>query len=780
MYHKTYVLITLFLTTTISFAQLTISGKVMNKEAEPLAFCNMLLLNPIDSSLIKGEIIENGTFNLTLEAREILIKIVALGYNDWFTTITTSQDFGSIILTKNELETIEISAEKLPFESTYGNTKINVNNGIFSSVSSTQDLLNKAPGVMVTNGIITVIGSGEALIYLEGKMISLSAFQSIPVSQIESIEIIKNPDASYDAEGKAIILIVLKELGLDGLQATITSHYTHGFYHLGFGDLNLQFKKNKLTISAGANLNFGATGSRRLDSYQVLEGTEPYTANGTYRENVYLPYVTNYLTGFRYQLSPKQVISAQFNGIYSYYDLEIENRITQQIADTDFEILTLDTAVSIYKTNVLSANYSLKLDTLGSSLFAGLTYNGFLVSYADTIQETERNGATTTLLNSRSSGENKNGIGSFQFDYIKKFKNENTIKAGAKYNTSLSNSTIFLSTIGADTLVNYRNNQFEYKEEIVAAYTNWNGHWKKGDYQLGLRAEHTTSKAFKSGEVSAYLDTTYFSVFPNLGFTTKFKKWSMSDQFTSKISRPKYNEITPYIYYLNTFASIYGNPHVKPSFVYNYEHKFRYKSASLGIGYNFTKRPRAFVTLQDSTTESLNMMQTVNLDRSTEMYFTLKKSTEIKTWYNFTMLNISYTNVESTVYSFGELNATPKLYAYTYNQISIKNWFNFEIIGEFTGAHSNSRQEIKAFGELDLGISKTFASGACFFQITVNDIFQTSKPNGLGTINGNIYSSITTQDTRFLRVMFTYTFGKLKEPNYEHLQLNETETERAQ
>lgn len=752
----------------------------MQNSTTPVEFCNVLILNPADSTLIKGEIIENSTFNLNLKQKEILIKISAVGYEDWYLKTDKNETLGEIYLTPQVLDAIEIAAKKLPFDNQNGNTKINVDHGIFRSTASVQELLNKSPGIVVANGTVSVIGRGEALIVLERKVITLAALQSIPVSQIESIEIIKNPDASYDAEGKAIILVTLKELGLEGLQGTFTTHYTRGFYHLGYADLNVQYKKGRLTLSGGANTNFGATGTRRTDSYAVTENETPYTADGLYREKVYLPNVTNYLGGLRYQISPKHVFSAQFNGNYSHYDLEVENRINQRVESNLIEIHTLDTALSVYQTNALSANYLFKLDTLGSSLFAGFTYSGIIVSYQDTIEEIQRSELFTRILNSTSSGINKNGIGTGQIDYTQNFKKGSVLKIGAKLSEALSHSTVNLTTITGDSTVNFRKDQFEYQEQITAAYANWNRPWSKGDFQLGLRAEHTQSKAYKNASDGAYLDTNYISFFPNAGINTKFKNWSMSDQFTSKISRPKYSDITPYIYYLNAFTSVYGNPQVKPSFVYNFEHKFKYKKMSLSLGYNHTKAPRSFITLQDSTTESINVLKTVNLDRLDELYVAFRKSTEIGPWYNFILLNVSYSTYESSVYDFGETATTPQLYAYTYNQIAVKKWFNLDVIGEFTSAYADGRRSIKPQGELDLGISKTFAGGACFAQVTVNDIFQTAKPNGLNRVNGNEYRSVTTQDTRFLRIMFTYTFGKLKEPNYDHLQLNETETERAQ
>jgi len=759
-------------------AQTTISGKVVSDKHVSLEYFNILVLQLSDSTFLYGEVVLNGYFELKVSQTNVLLKIEALGFNEKYIEVKGSSDIGEVVLVTNELSTVEVSGQKLPFEFQNGNTKINVSNSIFQSSASVQELLSKSPGVVITSDGISVVGRGQALIYLDRKQISYQVMQSIPISQIESIEVIKNPDASYDAEGKAVILIVLKELGLEGIQATLTTHYTKGFYHLGFVDVNVNANKGKWNFSTGVNINFGATGTERVGYYDVKNGV-PYEANTTYKEKVYLPNVYNYLIGIKYQINPKHSISTQFNGNYSKFDLEVENKINQSISNQKRVIETKDVALSYEQANIFSANYNFKLDTLGSHLFAGLTYSSVLVSYSDSVDEIIQFNGITDVLYSESNGKNKNNIGSVQLDYQKNFLSTNQLKIGVKGNNTLSNSSVFLQTISADTLLNSRDNKFHYNEQIISSYINWSGAWKKGNYQMGIRAEHSINVAVKNQDNEGFIDTNYLSFFPNFGITTKFKNWSMSDQFTSKISRPKYSEITPYIYYINGFSSIYGNPQVKPSFVYNFEHKFRYKKTSLGIGYKHSKYPRTFINLQDLTAESINVMKVVNLDKLEKIYAEVRKSTKVSFLYNFSMVNVSFSNYQSNIYNFGNSDITPKIYGYTYNRISIKNWFDFEIIGEYTSSFANGKRTLRAQGKLDLGVSKSFAKGKGFIQIMLNDVFQTAKPSPFALVDTDYYSSTTTQDSRFLRVFFSYRFGKLKNKNYNHININESEIQRA-
>ncbi|MFK8037615.1 MAG: outer membrane beta-barrel protein [Crocinitomicaceae bacterium] len=769
----------LFSISNLSFSQTLISGSVINSSNAEISFFNILVLNPSDSTLLSGKIFNQSHFEFKTNIDTALLKIEAVGYEPSFYLINKAVDLGQIILKSSILNEVEVIGKKLPFDTKNGNLTINVDNSIFSSSSSAQDILGKSPGLVVNNGQIMVIGSGNALIYVDGKETALSVLQTIPVSQIESIEVIKNPDASYDAEGKSVILVKLKELGLEGFQGAINSHYTNGFYQLGYVDVSAQYKKGKISLSTGLNTNFGSTGTLRKDTATVLKGINPYNASSDYAEKVKLTNVTNYLIGLRYKLSKRQTFSTQFNGNYSEYDLDVNNNIDVIEPLTKTRIESNNTALSLYKTNVLSANYNLKLDSLNSNLFVGGTYTLVDISYNDLISELTENNSISELISSKSVGENKNTIALAQVDVVKNFKNNKKLKIGAKINQASTQSAVFLKRTGEENNLLGRDDTFNYDEQILSSYINWNGQFKKSQYQIGLRTENTSSKAFKNANDSPYIDTSYWSIFPNIGITTNFEKWSTSTQFTSKISRPKYSDITPYIYYMNSFVSIYGNPYVKPSFNYNFEQKFSYQKASFSLGYNLTQAPRAFLTIQDSLTESRNVLQVLNVDKLDELYIEVKRPTQKGPLFNYTMLNASLSKYTSSEFDFGHQTVTPKLYIYTYNKVAIKKWFNFELIGDFTSQFSDGRRTMKPQGQLHLGVSKSFLKDACYLQVTMYDIFQTARPSATNFIDGNTFDSITTQDSRFLRVFLSIKFGKLEQTDYEHKQLNELETKRA-
>lgn len=778
MWSKFFCFVLIFFWIVNSNAQTLVGGKLVDPDQNSIPFANLLVLDVNDSSLIEGFVINDGQFKISIAESNFLIKIKAIGYEDTLIPITESCDLGDVVLRSKNLDEVVVVGQKLPFEANGGNLKINVNNNVFSVCHSLEEVLTKSPGVIISQTEISVVGRGEAVVYVDGQETSREAAKAIPVSLIESIEVVKNPDASYDAKGKAVILIRLKDLGLEGFQSQIYADYTKAFYHLGFIDFTTNMNKGKWSGSFGINNNMGSTGTLRTGIYQVNEGSNPYWANSDYKEKVKLTNVTNLTLGTKYKFNQNQSVSAQYTGSYSLFDLYINTEIDQEFEDSVVQITTIDTALSVWKKNLFSLNYHLTTDTLGSQFFAGFNFNHLNEIYEDVVLEKGSRNNNPYVTNTLSKGGNSNYLVIGQVDFSKFFASGGNLKLGAKYTDVKTQSEYSLETFSSnESILNFENN-FLYREAIAGTYVNWSGNWVKGHYQIGTRIEHTQLNADEGNGNVTYIDSSYFSVFPNFNFTTNLGKWSLSEQFNSKISRPGYSEFTPYIFYVSSFAAVYGNPSIRPSFVYTLEHKFSNDNIgfSLGLGTNYTRNPMAFITLQSESSVTPNVLQRVNLDKKQEYYFELSQAISKKFIYSYFMVNTSLIRLYDKEFAIETNETNPKVYFYGYNRIPIKNWFNLECFGSFTSPFSDGLREMKAQGDLGFGLSKQFKNW--YFQFTANDIFQLAKPAEDLVIGDNSYYSAATLDTRFFRFSLRYTFGKLKQPNFYHQNINQDEMQR--
>jgi len=440
-------------------SQSKIVGEIVDQSNEPIPFANLLILSTLDSSLIAGYPISDNKFEIKQAESNFILKITSLSYSDKFIFINGDTNLGTITLNSPALKGVQILEKKLAFEIDGDNTKINVSNSIFESSSSVNEILSKSPGVVVSGTDISVIGRGNTLIYIENKLSTVDALKAIPVSQIESIEIIRNPDASYEAAGMAVILVHLKDLGLNGFQGKILGHYTKAFYQLGYFDANINLHINKISLRASANTNFGSTGVQRVDHLQTNTAQTPYTADASFNEKTYLNFVSNYLLGLKYQLKPKHSVSFEYNGNNSPYDIDVTTKISQNFENDTININAQDFSTSPWKTDVFSANYIWKYDSIGSNLFIGGTYTSVLRSYRDSINESSLKQSIETLSHSISEGNNFDRLNIGQIDFTKNFQNGSKLKIGAKYSASISSTYINFNTVRNDSIINGYSNR---------------------------------------------------------------------------------------------------------------------------------------------------------------------------------------------------------------------------------------------------------------------------------------------------------------------------------
>lgn len=110
------------------------------------------------------------------------------------------------------MEEVIVEGKIKTFTFKNGNTKVDVANSILKAIPNTLDLFSKIPNVQISadKNSISVIGKGNPLLYVDNQRIEMNDLLALSVEDIKSIEIINNPSAKYEAEGRAMILITRK------------------------------------------------------------------------------------------------------------------------------------------------------------------------------------------------------------------------------------------------------------------------------------------------------------------------------------------------------------------------------------------------------------------------------------------------------------------------------------------------------------------------------------------------------------------------------------------
>ncbi|MEL7222881.1 MAG: TonB-dependent receptor, partial [Bacteroidota bacterium] len=322
-----------------------LTGQVLNENHEPLAYANVLLLNPTDSSLVKGTVTEDdGTFEImAVEAGNYQLAFDMIGYltQNQLIEITREKttwvaDLVSMVPDVAQLDEVVVTAKRPVYEQQLDRLVVNVQNSITSTGSNALQVLAKSPGVRVDgiNNQISLEGKQGVMIQINGKRTRmegdalLQLLQSMPASNIDKIELITTPPSSYDAEGVGgIINIVLVKKLDEGTNGNMSLNVGYGERPKFGGSADINIRKGKVNVFGGVSANNSylqedVTINKAIENEGRLLQTDTYSDRPAFRG------FYNARAGVDYELSDKTTLGVLFSGRISVWDLDANTTTT--------------------------------------------------------------------------------------------------------------------------------------------------------------------------------------------------------------------------------------------------------------------------------------------------------------------------------------------------------------------------------------------------------------------------------------------------------------------
>ena len=143
----------------ILIGQSIFSGKVIDENKNPIPFCNVLLISPVDNENFNGGTTdENGYFEIETDyLGSIKVKVSNIGFKEYVSEeVTINNDnsvfeLGEILLIDEAfaLNDVSVSAKKLPFKREIDRTVINLEDEPNTQGSSVLDILERTPGFIL-------------------------------------------------------------------------------------------------------------------------------------------------------------------------------------------------------------------------------------------------------------------------------------------------------------------------------------------------------------------------------------------------------------------------------------------------------------------------------------------------------------------------------------------------------------------------------------------------------------------------------------------------------
>jgi outer membrane receptor protein involved in Fe transport len=718
------------------------------------------------------------------------------------------KDLGNIKIEIEEklLGNVTVTSEKPGLQLGIDRKIFNVDKNLVSAGGTAVDIMRNVPSLNVDiDGNVTMRNNAPQL-FVDGRPTNLT-LEQIPADAIQSVELITNPSAKFDASGgtSGILNIVLKKekkVGYNGnLRANIDSRAKVG---LG-GDINL--RKQKLNLFASGMFN-----QRKSISDGTTTRTNLYDSPETYITQIdHSVQLGNFgfgRAGFDYFISNRNTLSLSTNIArgsfkpYSTSDIYVDTLYTPSKSSSFYD-RTSDREGN-FRNAGSTLSFKHNFPKAGNEWTADVTYNksrnsnsGTIVTDTFTVPQNLFIGTYKQLQ--QANGTNENII--LQTDYVNPINDKSKIEMGvrAQIRKNSSASSFFIDENGQWILQPSSQTNYESNDQVYAAYGIYSSQLGKFGYQLGLRAESSTyeGRLLKTSET---FNTDFpISLFPSIFLSQKLAAdQSLQLNYSRRINRPNFWQLTPITDSSDRLNPRKGNPALKPeftnSFELSYEKTFKNKGNFLASVY-YKQTDDLITSFQEKGEgaggEVVILSTFINANSSYVTGIELTSRNNLTKWWEFTP-NFNLYNSDVKI----ELPGEPDQPALTSYFIKINNTFklpkNFTIQlsgdyqsktvlppggsgggggrggfggGMFGGPASASQGYVRPTYGVDVALRYEFLKNkAAAVSVNMNDIFRTRVSDIHSESSFIIQDAFRRRDPQVVRINFNWRFGKF-DPN---------------
>lgn len=764
----------------------SVHGSVMDATHEPLAFANLLLFDATDSTLVKAEYsAEDGSFKMmNIEPGEYWLRASFVGLPDYISGVLSVQankitKVQTVVLDNEgtELAEVVVTALKPLIEVKPDKTIFNVEGSINATGNTAFDLLRKAPGLVVDNNDnIILLGKSGVRIFIDGRPSPLSAddlvemLKGMQSDQIEAIEIITNPSAKYEAEGNAgIINIRMKKDKRNGTNANLSLGYTVAVFPKYNGSLGINHRNKHMNAFGSYSYN---TGNRRNFFNLYREQLGMVYDQRNIRTADYANH--NFKAGADYFLNDKNTVGFSVGGFVSDRNDLNDGRTKISLASSDIiDSLLLATSRNSSMTSNMDYNVNYQFDggtgtvwnfdaNYGQFRREGDAYQPNLytspdekVVYAERIFKSE----TPTDID----------LLSFKLDHERNLLG-GKLETGLKFaNVTTDNTFNFYNIEGASSVLDTdRSNNFVYKENVGAAYFNFQRQFEKWSILAGLRAEQTNSVGTLSSSQANENDEvkrSYLDFFPSGGVTYQASpKTTWRLNYSRRITRPSYQDLNPFEYKLDELTYQRGNPFLQPQYTQSVQltHSFNYRYNTT-LSYSFTND--YFTEIIDTTETSRSFITNKNLASQQVISLNFGAPITITKWWNVYANVNAYQQLNKADFGEGKI-VNVKVNAFNiYNQhtFMLPKGISLELSGFYNSPSVwGGTFRTKSMWSVEAGLKMKVLKERGNIKIAVGDIFNTMHWSGSSDFGGVAIATSGSWESRRLSVNFSYLFGNEK------------------
>lgn len=776
-----------------------LSGKVTDSAGQPIAYARVVLYSLPDSVIATSAVADTvGAFHTdAMLVGMYLLRAEALGYNSYAATVALTTADGpvkalppiSMQAAYRGLSDVVVTGRKALITRKPDRTVVNVDAMLSAAGNTALEVLEKSPGVRVdqSSGSISLNGRQGVTIYIDDKPTYLSGtdltdyLRSMPASTVNTIELMTNPPAQYDAAGTGgIINIVTKRSKMKGFNGGLNLGLIQGQKTRTNNSVNLNYrdKKTNLFANFGHNLSNNFTDLVLNRAYRDAAGAPTaYFEQKSYftaHSNTF-----NLRAGADYYHSDKTTFGILLTGMQSISSRVNDNTSTllNPQRSIDSFIVAQNKNDIRFTNGGINLNYRTKFTKPGHGLTADADY----LTYRDKTEQVYHNSGYlpdgTALAKDMLNGHLPGliDIYTIKTDYTLPLTAAWKLTAGLKSAlTQTNNKADYTTTVGGATNPDYnKSNHFIYNENINAAYASINQEAGKLSVQAGIRVEQTRSDGHQLGNLmkpDSLFSRNYTNLFPTLYLTYKYDSSATHQtglNYGQRIQRPYFQDLNPFINPMDKFTFYVGNPFLRPSLIQNLELSHTYKNrVTATLMYSKSK---------DDVNETIEIVNGIyyskpgNIGSKTMMSLTLDAELDPTKWLNMHIYS-EYTNIASKgSFNNGTINTSGNFWYIGGNvRIAFGKGWDGEAYGNYRTKLYDAQFIMGRIWQTGATIQKKLSTKATL-RLGVNDIFYSGITTGeIGSLSMATANWINKSDTRYASCTFSYRFGTAAKNDRQH------------
>jgi outer membrane receptor protein involved in Fe transport len=737
------------------------------------------------------------------------------GGNADFTAMLSAldKDLGNIKISIAEktLENVTVSSGTSGLRLGIDRKVFGVDKNIVSAGGTAIDVMRNVPSINVDiDGNVTMRNNTPQL-FVDGRPTVLT-LEQIPADAIESVEIITNPSAKFDASGgtAGILNIILKKnkrVGYSGnLRSNIDSRARIG---MG-GDINL--RQNKLNFFASVNFNQRKSISNGLTDRTTLI-SNPNTLLHQEDQSISIGYFMFFRAGLDYFINNRNTFSVSVNkggGEFkptSIGDISIDTLYnTPKRSNSERNSLSN----SEFAFTGITTSFKHLFPRAGEEWSVDLTYNVSNSTNFNQINTYYYDNPLSSL--SRTASQQQDGTGNndnlvIQTDYVRPLSEKSKWEAGLRAQLrNVDNKNDFYLINGSSLFyipalsVNYNSH-----DNVLAAYSTYSNQIKNFGYQLGIRVESSRYDGVLPDLNQEFSIDFPVSLFPSVFLTQKLKKnQDLQLNYTRKINRPNFFQLYPFTDYSDSLNLSRGNPNLVPEFTssveLSYQKTFTNKDNFIASAY-FKQTDNLITRYQDKEVSATSgkdvLINTfINANSSYVTGLELVSKNKMRPWWDLTTnFNLFTSVIKLSDPNLTDLDPFASFFIKLNNSFKLQKSLTFQLSGEYqsrsvlppggSGGGGGGRWGggMGMFGGGMFGQTSAaqgyqkanyFVDAALRFEFgktkqanlswNINDIFRTRRQQIFSSSALFVQDVFRRRDPQLMRLNFGWRFGKF-DPN---------------